>query len=109
MTSNEMLLALIIEKFGSKKAFAESMDMPYTSLCYLLNREIDSWPIQKYKCVCDKIGIPYEMLLNGSGADQSDLVDRQIFLCTADEAAILTKCRRNPELGETILRILGIK
>lgn len=104
MTPDERLLALITERFGSKLALAKKLNMPYTSFCYLLKNGIDTMPVKKYKILCDELEIPYALLLG-----DANFSDKTLLLCSEDEVAAIEKCRNNPELGNTILRLLDIK
>lgn len=104
MTPDERLLALINERFGSKLALAKKLNIPYTSFCYLLRNGIDTMPVKKYKILCDELEIPYALLLGDANSS-----DKTLLLCSAEELAAIEKCRNNPELGDTMLRILNIK
>jgi len=68
----EIIENLIESKWSSKKAFAESIDIPYTTLTSMLKRGIGNASVNNVIKVCKGLGITFDEL-EKMASDESDI------------------------------------
>lgn len=99
MTREEFIKNKIKESGYNLKEFANSIDMPYTTLLFILN-DIGRTSVDNIITICKALNITIDELQNNT--------ENNIIL-TLEEKEIIKRYRELPEMRNAIKRILGVE
>lgn len=94
MTIEEQLKALILSKYKSVNAFAEAVDVPYTTVTSMLNRDMMKTGIGSVIKICKLLGI------SADGLGDGKIVAREQLELTPTEIELIKTYRQLDERGQ---------
>lgn len=94
MTIEEQLKALILSKYKSVNAFAEAVDVPYTTVTSMLNRDMMKTGIGSVIKICKLLGI------SADGLGDGKIVAREQLELTPTEIELIKTYRQLDERGK---------
>ena len=92
MNREEFLRTIIKDRYGSLRAFAKNIDMPYTTLVSMLKRGISNAGIDNFLKICKYLNIPPESLYGNDATflDKSNIrLIRNINLLSAENKKLV--------------------
>lgn len=92
MNREEFLRTIIKDRYGSLRAFAKNIDMPYTTLVSMLKRGISNAGIDNFLKICKHLNIPPESLYGNDATflDKSNItLIRNINLLSAEKKKLV--------------------
>ena len=92
MNREEFLRTIIKDRYGSLRAFAKNIDMPYTTLVSMLKRGISNAGIDNFLKICKYLNIPPESLYGNDATflDKSSItLIRNINLLSAENKKLV--------------------
>lgn len=92
MNREEFLRTIIKDRYGSLRAFAKNIDMPYTTLVSMLKRGISNAGIDNFLKICKYLNIPPESLYGNDATflDKSNItLTRNINLLSAENKKLV--------------------
>ena len=92
MNREEFLRTIIKDRYGSLRAFAKNIDMPYTTLVSMLKRGISNAGIDNFLKICKYLNIPPESLYGNDAIflDKSNItLIRNINLLSAENKKLV--------------------
>lgn len=92
MNREEFLRTIIKDRYGSLRAFAKNIDMPYTTLVSMLKRGISNTGIDNFLKICKHLNIPPESLYGNDATflDRSNItLIRNINLLSAENKKLV--------------------
>lgn len=105
MTQENYVKMLISNSGHTIKSFAESIDLPYTTLLGMLNRGLSGASVQNVIKVCKGLSITIEDLERIEGDQETHLP----FYISEHEKLLVTRYRENLEMQPAINLLLGIE
>lgn len=104
MTKEEYVKTLISQSGHNVKSFAESINLPYTTLLGMLNRGLGGASVHNVIKVCQGLSITVEDLQRVEDTKETPIP----FYVSDHEKLILTKYRSMPEMKQAVDRLLGV-
>lgn len=105
MKQEDYVKMLISNSGHTVKSFAESIDLPYTTLLGMLNRGLAGASVQNVIKVCKGLSITIEDLERIKDDKETSLP----FYISEHEKLVVTKYRENLEMRPAIDLLLGIE
>ena len=99
MTREEFIKNKIKENGYNLKEFANSIDMPYTTLLFVLN-DIGRTSVDNIITICKALNITIDELQNSTESN---------IILTLEEKEIIKKYRELPEMKTAVKKILGVE
>lgn len=104
MTKEEYIKRLIASSGHTAKSFAQSINLPYSTLLSMLNRGLDGASVHNVIRICKALSITVEDLQRVEDTDEIPIP----FYINKHEKKVISQYRAKPEMQTAIDTLLGI-